>query len=452
MSIKTAGNCNILWDETYQEMDGFGICGAFRQANNLLKYPKTERDQLLDMLFSQTQGAGFSIIRNIIGDGGTWGDQFDGPTPTIEPTEGVWNWSGDEDQILFMQEAKKRGCNKFISTAWSPPAWMKTTNDVANGGYLREDKYQAYADYLSNYVREYKSRFGIEIYGISPQNEPDLSIYYSSCIWIPDQYRDFIKGYLKPTFDRDQVTAKVIMPETTCFGAMMSKFAGPALNDTEACSRIDIVAGHGYGGVIEPIKIATSRGKKVWMTEISKTDIGGNDPSIDNGIEWAKTVYEYLVRAQVNAFIYFWGAAKYYDMQTTLLGLKLEDHTVVINKRLFTIGNFSRFIRPGYIRIRATEIPCHDVYISAFKEETTGKFVVVAINDNLVEKNVTFTLHGFITSFVTPWRTSKIENLSKLENIPVMKRAILVKLRAKSVTTFEGKSEDSTLRSRKNMY
>ena len=55
--------------------------------------------RVLDLLFSQTAGAGLSIVRNIVGDGGVWGKETDGPTPTIEPREGVWEWTGDEEQI-----------------------------------------------------------------------------------------------------------------------------------------------------------------------------------------------------------------------------------------------------------------------------------------------------------------------------------------------------------------
>jgi len=67
-----------------QEMDGFGVCLAFHQAGMLKKHPKC--DEVLDLLFDT---AGTSILRNIVGDGGIWGDDTNGPIPTIEPEEGV---------------------------------------------------------------------------------------------------------------------------------------------------------------------------------------------------------------------------------------------------------------------------------------------------------------------------------------------------------------------------
>ena len=92
------------------------ICGLTRKENGSSFRSRSFRKK----------GIGLSIVRNIIGDGGDWGEAIDGPTPSIQPEEGVWNWSGDEDQIPLMKAAAQRGCTRFVSTAWSPPAWMKT--------------------------------------------------------------------------------------------------------------------------------------------------------------------------------------------------------------------------------------------------------------------------------------------------------------------------------------
>ena len=139
-----SANTNVIaWNDTRQTVDGFGICEAFHQARHIMEYPKPARTEILELLFSTKKGAGVSILRNIVGDGGHWGNATDGPTPTIEPAEGVWNWTGDEDQIWLMKQAKDYGCTSFLSTVWSPPAWMKTTNAVGGGGSLRADAREA---------------------------------------------------------------------------------------------------------------------------------------------------------------------------------------------------------------------------------------------------------------------------------------------------------------------
>ncbi len=211
----------INWNDTRQEIDGFGICEAFRQANKIQELSEEKQKLIMDSLFSLTDGAGISVVRNIIGDGGTWGYEDDGPTDTIELEEGKWIWTGDEAQIWVMNEAKKRGCTRFFSTAWSPPAWMKTNGSVINGGELREDKYQAYADYLAEYVKGYKEHHGIDMYAVSVANEPDFAPGYSSCLWSGEQFQKFLKENLGPTFKKENITAKVMLTETTGFGNSM---------------------------------------------------------------------------------------------------------------------------------------------------------------------------------------------------------------------------------------
>src|SRR5699024_10849057 len=188
----------VKWDEELQEIDGFGGSFAFHKAGSIMRLDKPVRTQILDLLFSQDKGIGLSIVRSNIGDGGIdeWGDkEYDGPTETIMPSPGgyVWdnqNWNKeefDEYQIWMMNEAKKRGVDTFLSTAWSPPAWMKQNGSVIDNGKgenkLRKDMYQEYADYLASYVEGYKKHFNIDITHISPANEPDLSLVYSSSFW-----------------------------------------------------------------------------------------------------------------------------------------------------------------------------------------------------------------------------------------------------------------------------
>jgi glucuronoarabinoxylan endo-1,4-beta-xylanase len=98
-----------------------------------------------------------------------------------------------------MNEAKSRGCTRFISTVC--------------GGSLRRDKYQAFADYLCAYTRGYKQNHDIDIYAISPTNEPDYSAPYSSCRWTGEELQDFLKDYLKPTMKRNGVTVRVMIAE-----------------------------------------------------------------------------------------------------------------------------------------------------------------------------------------------------------------------------------------------
>jgi len=53
---------NVNVGTTYQTMDGFGFSQAFGRANDLYNLPATQRTHALDLLFSPTAGAGFTIV------------------------------------------------------------------------------------------------------------------------------------------------------------------------------------------------------------------------------------------------------------------------------------------------------------------------------------------------------------------------------------------------------
>jgi glucuronoarabinoxylan endo-1,4-beta-xylanase len=437
-ALPAASTCTVNWDNQKQVMDGFGASGAFHQASALMNFPEPARSKILDLLFSESKGVGLSIVRNIVGDSGSYGTSSNGPTASIEPQEGVWNWTGDKDQIWLMNQAKKRGCTKFMSTVWSPPAWMKTNNSVINGGSLSTDKYQAYADYLSNYVKGYKSHFGLDIYGISLANEPDISTSYSSCQWTGPQFRDFIKSNLTPTFKKDKVTAKVIMPESMDFN---EDYALDTLNDPIASQGVDIVAAHDYDYGAAAFPVAQSQGKRIWQTEVC--DMGTNDPTISDGLKYAKLINDQITTTGISAWNYWWLADTSDMAGGAFINLDPSTNTYDINKRLYAVGNYSRFIRPGYVRIDATANPVDNVYVTAYKDKGTGKFVIVALNTGVSDQQLSFNLNGFpTTASVTPYRTSDSENLAMLSRINVRNKAFSTTLAGNSITTFVSSSAE----------
>jgi len=436
---KSAGS--IYWNRTAQTIDGFGASAAFHMAQNLRNFPGDSRTQMLDLLFSPTTGAGLSMVRNIVGDGGSWGTLQNGPTPSIEPQEGVWNWSGDEEQIWFMQEAAARGCTRYMSTVWSPPAWMKTNNDVIQGS-LRPEKYQAFADYLSMYVRGYKDHHNIDIYAISPSNEPDVTVKYSSCWWTGEQFHTFLRDALIPTLARDNVPAKLILGEHSHW---TEDPVLPSLEDPSTEPRIDIVAAHAYidagahipfaplsmrtGDFVESRKLK----KTIWQTEISS---GGPEiPGIRDALYWAKIIHTHLAEDGVSAW-FFWWAVNTHDNRGALIHLDLDKQTFVVANRLFSIGNYSRFIRPGFVRIETDVDATPGVSVSAYKGDPSHTLVVVAINENDDARPLEAHLDGVAASSASVFRTSVTENLAALHDLPIAANILSAPLAPASVTTF----------------
>ena len=106
-----------------------------------------------------------------------------------------------------------------------------------------------------------------------------------------------------------------------------------------------------------------------------------------------------------------------------------------MTKRLYTIGNYSKFIRPGYVRIGESDDG--GVLISSYKDLATGKFVIVAVNSGAAQTE-TFNLNGFTATSVTPWVTSSALNLAQQTDVAVGGSSFTYTLAAGSVTTFVG--------------
>ena len=415
--------CDVNWNAEKQVIDGFGASGAFHQAGSLMIFPETARQKILDLLFSQNAGVGLTIVRNLVGHGAA--------TPSIEPKEGEWNWTGDEDQIWLMNEAQKYGVTKFISTVWSPPAWMKTNDSAVKGGELKSDKYQAYAEYLSNYAQGYKLHHNLDIYGISLANEPDLTTDYSSCRWTSLQFKEFIKNYLIPVFKKNNIKAKVIMPEQTNFD---DAYAYDTLKDPAGAAGVDIIGTHDYDFQVREFPLAKDTGKAIWETEVS--NLKEVDGTIDDGLKYAELIHDQMTITGVNAWLYWWFVTSKESGGQALIGIA-PDRTFQVYKRLYTIGNFSRFVRPGYVRIEIHPKPIPNVLVSAYKDKTSGKFAIVAINKGDSDQIVSFKLNNFpALNSVAAYRTSETENLAKLSPIAVSDGVFLALLRNKSVTTF----------------
>ena len=402
-----------------QRIDGFGASDAWL-AGGVRAFSPTVRARILDTLFSPASGAGLSLLRHRV-------------PYAIEPSQGVWDWTQDGDSIWLQHEAEQRGVVATWSTVWSPPAWMKSNGDVNNGGYVLPEHYQDYADYLAAYLKQYHDLLGADISGVSIQNEPDITASYESCLWSSQQFHDFIKYFLKPTFRAANIHAKVIMPERS---GWFDDYAYDTLNDPDTASFVDVVAAHQYWGTIQPFTDATAEGKTVWETEVS--NLGQNDPSINDGLYWAEMIHHTLVDAQANAWHYWW---LYCDSSFTSTGQSLilgdsPSNTFFVNKRLWTIGNFSRFVRPGCNMVGvSSNYPESGVFVSAFGYGSSAQ-TVVAINANNWPTGLTVQGLGKGLGAVNAYRTSTTENLSFAGSQLVPAGMFSFQLDPMSVTTF----------------
>ena len=121
---------------TYQRIDGFGFSQAFGRAAEFQSAASSLQKQALDYLFSTSTGAGFSIIRNRIGSGGS-GDSIEPTNPGSPSSTPSYVWdNNDRGQVWFSKQAISYGVKTIYADAWSAPGFMKTSGSESTPGYV----------------------------------------------------------------------------------------------------------------------------------------------------------------------------------------------------------------------------------------------------------------------------------------------------------------------------
>jgi glucosylceramidase len=191
---------------TYQTMDGFGGCFNELGWVALSKASASDRKAVLSALFGD-DGCGFNLARVPIGasDFALDGYSLDDTAGDLE----LKNFSLDRDQknlIPFIKAAMEvRSTLKVWGSPWSPPVWMKTNSNIGGGSLKWEPAIlSTYATYLARWVESYRAA-GMNVYGLVPQNEPNITNTYPTCLWTAAQLHEFIGDYLGPTL-RDRKT------------------------------------------------------------------------------------------------------------------------------------------------------------------------------------------------------------------------------------------------------
>jgi O-glycosyl hydrolase len=457
VEVDVRATVKIDWNAVHQTIDGFGTAEGGSPTAHLLydeHDPQNSRNaQVLDLAFSQENGIGLTILRSEI-------------APALHPDKQTWNFT-DTAQVGLMKAVVRRAgsATKLIGSVWSPPAWMKTNGNVNNceandqgqpincvDAALKLENYQDFADVLSHYAGEYARANGINIYAVSIQNEPDNDEPWSSCRWTSAQIAAFLADYLRPTFAAHQIGAKVIAPETSNWD-IEEQYLSETYNNPAATGRLDIAAAHLYGG--DPSRVfqnALTHGKQIWQTEASLSnlvwDMGG-------ALSWATTISKGLTDAQISAWIW-WGLAGA-GGDTNLI--KLDDvnghspDTFSVSKTFWALGNFSKFVRPGFVRIETETTtggpwPIVDFYLhtSAYKDPATGQLVIVAINASSNDINVKFDTVGFpgsSGSSVTPYITSATHDLAPLAAVSL---ANTVTIPAQSIVSYVSPAANISVR------
>ena len=190
----------------YQTIDGFGGCFNELGWAALGKASASDRQKVLSDLFGD-DGCAFNLARVPIGasDFALDGYSLDDTPGDLELKN--FSLARDEKNLIpYIKAAMEvRPTLQVWGSPWSPPVWMKTNNSIGGGSLKWEPAIlRSYATYMARWVESYRAA-GINVYGLVPQNEPNITNVYPTCLWTAAQLREFIADYLGPTL-RDRKT------------------------------------------------------------------------------------------------------------------------------------------------------------------------------------------------------------------------------------------------------
>jgi glucuronoarabinoxylan endo-1,4-beta-xylanase len=430
----------------YQRIDGFGMSEAFGTANQIRYLGDTPaRKQALDLLFDKDSGAGFTILRDLIpSDPGHTMEPTAPASPTDAPTY-VWDGSSDATdwgQLWLAKQAKTYGVTAFYNDAWSAPGFMKTNGTEANGGMLcgtpdatcaSGDWRQAYADYLVQHAKNWAS-VGLTPTALGFVNEPNWVAGYSSMLVDPAQAVDFAK-VIGPTLRKSGLPTRLTCCDTIGW-PQLPGYTAAVLADPAARRAVDMFTSHGYAG--GPNSTVDTGRKPVWETEWSNGqgafDAAWDDGTAPSGFAWAQNIFDGLTKANLSAFLYWWGISNSANSNGSLV--LLNGTTLTPAKRYYSFVNFSRYVRPGAVRL-GTRSPDSALETTAFRNRD-GSVVVVALNTATTDTPMTYTLCGAGPSHgtVTPYLTNDANDTAAQPAVPLHHGRFDVTVPARSLVTF----------------
>lgn len=441
----------------HQTIDGFGICAAFQRAELMRGawgLPPAAQREVLDLLFSTTDGAGVSILRLGIGSSG---DGVYDHMRSIAPTDpggpdapARYEWDGrDSGQVWLAQRALEYGVRRFYACAWSAPGYMMSNGRDTGGGTLgglpgapgdSGDWRAAYADYLLEYVRCYH-REGVEITHLGFANEPDLflvrgtdEIGYAAMRMDPAQVVDFVK-VLGPAIERSGLPVSMVCCDAMSW-AQQEVYTSAIEADPEAARWVSVHAGHNY---VEPARWKLPTDRHTWMSEWepnveANTWIAGWDTGTrEDGLRLAEDIHGALTEGQVNGYVYWFGAS----VGGTRALVRLDGADYEASKRLWALAGFSRFVRPGAVRVAASATNPR-LKVSAFVDDREGTVLTIINTANrTVREPLTLASRGMDRP-VASYLTDEGHSLSAAAAVDWSQDGPVVRIPARSMLTLVG--------------
>ncbi|MEM6748842.1 MAG: glycoside hydrolase [Planctomycetota bacterium] len=384
---ETASRVSIAFriDDPQQRIDGFGASGAW-WASVVGQWDQGKLDTILSLLYAP-EGAHLSIYRHNIQAGG--GDEIVNAwrtTPTIETQPGRYDWSADPGSHRVLRAVRELGVEHMVFFANSPPPRLTISGMVSGGGEggvnLRPGAERDFARYLVDVAEHWRTDLGLKTAVLSPCNEPNWK-------WPGDpEYRSQEGCHFEPdgvarltaaTLAEIQERGAPLTVEAGEFGEWwggsgdyIAKTIELILEREKDSGALGAVAVHSYWHTTESRRVLREYVAERWpsvpvaMTEVTQMK-WGRGRGMDAALELAMVMMEDLAVGHATSWS-FWTAVSGHDYHDGLVyvypdespmpiegwsrsGQPEPERVVLTSKRLWLLGHFSRFVRPGSHRV-----------------------------------------------------------------------------------------------------
>jgi glucosylceramidase len=366
-------------DVKFQKIDGFGASLLEAGLICINSLPADKQEEVLRALFDPQRGAGFSAMKTVIG---ATDFQSAGPFFTYDDTPGdvsMHNFSiardlGPNGEITFIKRARKYGRFVLQAPMDYPPDWMLTNVQDRRKQDVDPKYYDALALYYLRYLQEYEKN-GVFIDYLSLFNEPGV---YTKINY--DEIRELLKNHVGPLLRKSGTKTKIQLSEAPTRENAFKNYP-LALDDPEARKYVGGLAYHGYDWTKPDAysKIADVHKKysqfPMWMTEVCHAYEIGEPRTMpmplydfEDGDLWGNMIMSDL-EAGASAWIYWnmvldekggpWLVSPVHgdpdpNEQHPVVILNCKTHEVSYTGLYYYLAHFSKFVRPGAVRIATT--------------------------------------------------------------------------------------------------
>ena len=324
--------------------------------------------------------------------------------------DGSYDWTRCNGQQWFMQQAKSYGVDHFLLFSNSAPVYF-TKNGKANANNqniscnLKDDCYDDFAEFLATTTKHFVDE-GYHVTYIDPVNEPrfDWKDGQEGSPWENTNIASLAKELDKSITSR-QLDTKILIPEASSWDLLYtgsgraSKQIDAFFNSSNSSTYIGdlpslakVVAGHSYWSftnnsdlknVREKVRDEAEKyGVEAMQTEWSMLDAAPSTSAgfpasydaatkMDIALYMGKLIHCDLTFGNMSAWSYWTAFAqekwsqknRFYLIRMNAQGDTGDESygdikkggTLTADKNLWVLGNYSRFIRPGYQRIQLAD-------------------------------------------------------------------------------------------------